>query len=162
MVPTLLFCDDPQPTWIWPYCQEASFVSDSWWDNYTAALERLENNTENYLYPEIAIHFSGNSDQEPVDTIEQIEQRSGWYQDSSADRVPRACVYAWCKAIGKDIALEDILIYLKPSGNEANMFLAFFMDRSDGCRMTPILKGLNYFSSANMEVARTYILEQVQ
>lgn len=154
----LLFCDDNHPTWVWTIFPDASILSGSWWLNYQYALQELEKNAEYYSYPEISLRFTRSKDQAP-DTAEQLAQRKGWYQDNIADRVPRACVYAWCKATGQDIPLEDIVIYLKPSENEAKLFIAFSVDRNSGNHLTPILKGADEFSLCDLEKARTYIAE---
>ena len=155
----MLFYNDLHPAWVWPACPDSSFLSDSWWEAYRWALRELDENTGKYEYPGITIHFVSSEDQGQPDTEEQLSQREGWYQDTTADRTPRACVYAWLKTTGQEVALEDIAIYLKPSQNEANLFLAFSMDRLNGYQLSPIMKGVDYFSLSNLEIVREYSME---
>ena len=173
----LLFYNDGRMTWCWERFADASILNDAWWTDFMFAMQELKTNPEKYAYPEIEVLFADGTEEEgyyaPLPETETSEewkemkaeqawQREGWVQDASADITARAFVYAWLKAMGQETPLEDIVIYLKQSQNDARFFLAFTMDRGEGCELTPAYKGVDYLSLGDLDFARNYVEQYVK
>ena len=165
-VTNLLFGGNGKMTLYWDSYADASLLSDDWWNDYTWAVRELQNNPEKYAYPGIAIAFTDGDYPQTEETVktkawrdhlkELARQREGWYQDASEEITARAFTYAWLRAVGQDVRLKDLAVYLKRSENDALLFLAFEMDPLKGYEMTPVFKGIDYLSLCDLEFARNY------
>ena len=154
-------------TLYWSAYTDATIGSEAWWNDFSYAYRELQEHAEKYELPGITISlsyhdYSGYSPGEQNAEWQAFQkevswQRSGWYQDASQEITARAFVYAWLKAMGQETALEDVIIYLKQSENDALLFLAFTMDRKNGCELTPVYKGIDYLSLCDMSFAREYV-----
>ena len=165
-VTNLLFGGNGKMPLYWDRYADATLLSDDWWNDYTWAVRELQNNPEKYAYPGIAITFTDGDYPQTEETVktkawrdqmkEQARQREGWYQDALEEITARAFTYAWLRAVGQDVRLKDLAIYLKRSENDALLFLAFEMDPLKGYEMTPVFKGIDYLSLCDLEFARNY------
>ena len=171
-VTKLIFGGNGKMTLSWDRYADASILSDSWWNDYTFALRELQNNPEKYAYPGLAIVFTDGDYPPTGDFVktaawqehlkEQAWQREGWVQDASEEVTARAFTYAWLRAVGENVRLEDLAIYLKRSENDAALFLAFVMDPGKGYEMTPVFKGIDYLSLCDLNFARSYAEQYVK
>ena len=171
-VTNLLFAGNGKMTLYWDSFADASLLSDDWWNDYTWAVRELQNRPEKYAYPGIAIAFTDGDYPQTEETVktkawrdhlkEQAWQREGWYQDASEEITARAFTYAWLRAVGQDVRLKNLAIYLKQSENDAPLFLAFEMDPLKGNEMTPVFKGIDYLSLCDLEFARSYAEQYVK
>lgn len=140
----LLFYNKRIPFWPDGDSAITTILNDSWWANYQNAVKELTEKPEKYAVSSIPISIT-------VDTPGE------WEPMTARDTYLRAFVYACVKSVNQGIALEDLVLYTKPSGNDIPFFLAFVLDRENNWRLTPLLKGIGYVLFCDLTVAKEYL-----